>query len=106
MKIRNYILTTVFAVCCCNIQYTFSQISSEGVNQSTVQSKIKIESGESANSVRILNGSQQILEVYDVTGKKIESYRIDSADKTFSFSNLKGLYMIKVEKITRKFSFG
>ncbi|EJX02798.1 hypothetical protein EVA_09094, partial [gut metagenome] len=43
-------------------------------------------------------------EVFDVTGKKVLSVRIDSADKTISLNLRKGCYILRVAKQTRKIS--
>lgn len=51
--------------------------------------------------IKALQGS--ILEIYDLTGVKVKTIRIDSADKTIELDDLqKGCYILKVGKIVRK----
>lgn len=54
--------------------------------------------------VKLQNAQGEILEVFDVTGKKVLSVRIDSADKTISLNLRKGCYILRVAKQTRKIS--
>lgn len=54
------------------------------------------------NQVHILGAQGAILEIYDVTGKRISAYRIDSNDKTITLNLGKGCYILRVGKTTRK----
>lgn len=57
------------------------------------------------NSVRITNATGQVLEIYNITGVKVASYKIDSADKIISLNQLsKSCYILKVSNIVRKIS--
>lgn len=56
------------------------------------------------SNVRIQNGSGQMLEVYNVTGIRILTFRIDSEDKTVNLNLPKGIYLLKVGKFVRKIS--
>lgn len=55
-------------------------------------------------NVRIQNAGGQIMEVYNVTGVRVLSFRIDSEDKSVNLSLPKGIYLIKVGKFVRKIS--
>ena len=55
-------------------------------------------------NVRIQNGFGQMLEVYNVTGVRVASFRIDGDDKTFALNLPKGIYILKVGKFVRKIS--
>ncbi len=55
-------------------------------------------------NVRIQNGAGQMMEVYNVTGVRILSFRIDSDDKTVNLSLPKGIYILKVGTFVRKIS--
>ena len=44
------------------------------------------------------------MEVFNLTGAKVATVRIDSADKTFALNLPKGCYLVKVGKIVRKIS--
>ena len=58
----------------------------------------------SGQNVRIQNGSGQMLEVYNITGVRVASFRIDSEDKIVSLNLPKGIYILKVGKFVRKIS--
>lgn len=62
--------------------------------------KIQIERTEA----RILNAAQSTLEIYDLTGKRIATHRIDNADKIISLPAQRGCYILKIGKLTRKVS--
>lgn len=71
---------------------TSAEISDVGEPRLTIKGK----------SVHTLNLSGSTLEVYDLTGKLVYSTRIDSNDKTTTLSLGKGVYVVKVEKLTGK----
>jgi len=54
------------------------------------------------NILHIIGAQGATLEIYDVTGKRVVSSRIDSNDKRVTLSLGKGCYIVKVGKITRK----
>lgn len=55
--------------------------------------------------VHVSGADGAVLEVYNLTGVKIATYRIDSNDKQVNLSNLsKGYYILKVGKVVRKIS--
>lgn len=59
----------------------------------------------SANIARISNAEGQTLDIYNLAGVKIDSYRIDSEEKVVSLSKLpKGCYILKVGNVVRKVS--
>lgn len=59
----------------------------------------------SANIARISNADGQTLEIYNLAGVKIDTYRIDSEEKTISLNKLpKGCYILKVGNVVRKVS--
>ena len=46
-----------------------------------------------------------VIEVYNLAGIRVASYKIDSADKTFDFSSFqKGCYILKIGNTVRKVS--
>lgn len=59
----------------------------------------------SGSQLRITNASGQTLEIYNLTGVRVATLRIDSDDKTFNVNLSKGCYMVKVGKVVRKVSF-
>lgn len=56
----------------------------------------------SGKTVHVTNAEGQTLEVYNITGVRVGSYKIDSPDKQITLSLTKGCYILRVGKITRK----
>lgn len=57
------------------------------------------------NTARISNADGQTLDIYNLAGVKIDSYRIDSEEKVVSLNKLpKGCYILKVGTVVRKVS--
>lgn len=54
--------------------------------------------------VRVCGANGETLDVYNLAGVKIASYRIDSADKNIELNLGKGCYLLKVGNLARKFS--
>ena len=55
-------------------------------------------------NVHIIGANGEVMEVFNLTGTKVATIRIDSNDKTFALNLPKGCYLIKVGKIVRKIS--
>lgn len=56
------------------------------------------------NSVRVIGGNGQNMEIYNVTGIKIKSVKVDGADKIINLSLPTGCYIVKIGKVARKIS--
>lgn len=56
------------------------------------------------NTIRVANANGEVLEVFNLTGAKVASIRIDSPDKTLILNLSKGCYILKVGKVVRKIS--
>ena len=54
------------------------------------------------NMVRVQNADGKTLEVFDITGRKIASLRIDSPDRSFILKLRRGLYLLRVDDVSRK----
>ncbi len=54
--------------------------------------------------LHITNAAGQTLEIYNLTGVRVSTMRIDSEDKTITLNLKKGCYMLKIGKIVRKIS--
>ena len=54
------------------------------------------------SQIRVTNASGQTLEIYNLTGVRVATVRIDSDDKTLNINLPKGCYMIKIGKVVRK----
>lgn len=81
-------------------QQVCAQAEKDGIEAETAETTIAV----SGNAVHVTNGSGSVLEIYNLTGIKIASYRIDSADKQINLSLQKGCYILKVNKVVRKVS--
>lgn len=74
------------------------------------QSRQTIEGEISATSVtvqgaiiHIKNASNMTVDIYNITGVKVYSHRIESSEQSFELNNLqKGCYIIKIGKFVRK----
>ena len=55
-------------------------------------------------TVRVCGAHGKVLNIYDLAGVRVASYRIEGNDKTFDL-NLSGCYILKVDKVVRKVSF-
>ena len=58
----------------------------------------------SGNNIRVQNAMGATLEIYNITGVRVASYRIDSPDKTINTDLTRGCYIVKVGKVARKIS--
>lgn len=54
------------------------------------------------NNVRVQNAVGTSLFVYNVLGQKVNTFKIESADETFTINLPKGWYILKIDNITRK----
>ncbi|MBO7118941.1 MAG: T9SS type A sorting domain-containing protein [Bacteroidaceae bacterium] len=55
-------------------------------------------------NIHIVGANGEVMEIFNLTGTKVTTIRIDSNDKTFALNLPKGCYLIKVGKIVRKIS--
>lgn len=58
----------------------------------------------SGTNIRVQNGQGLMLEVYNITGLRVYSLKIEKPDTTATLKLPKGCYIIKVGKTVRKFS--
>ena len=54
------------------------------------------------NTITVKNAQNLVMEVYDITGKKVAAIRIESNDKTYELSVPRGCYIIKIGSMARK----
>ena len=54
------------------------------------------------NTINVKNAQNLVMEVYDITGKKVAAIRIESNDKTYELSFPRGCYIIKIGSMARK----
>ena len=72
----------------------------DGIEVSVSGIQLSINDG----NVHIVGANGEVMEVFNLTGTKVTTIRIDSNDKTFALNLSKGCYLIKVGKIVRKIS--
>lgn len=56
------------------------------------------------NSLHVTGAAGQVLHIYNVTGVRVMSIRVDGADKVYELNLPKGCYIVKVGKYVRKIS--
>lgn len=56
------------------------------------------------NVLHVTGAAGQDLYIYNVTGVRVKSFRVDSNDKRYELNLPKGCYIVKVGKVVRKFS--
>lgn len=54
------------------------------------------------NQVRVQNAEGLTLDLYNVAGVKVATYRVDSDDKTITLNLNRGIYIAKVGKVARR----
>lgn len=106
---KHYILRTIYSMIFLAAPLAAmasSSVTNEAPEPATA-SAIAEEPGEMSVEVRgnvlhIVGAQGATLEVYDITGKRVLTTRIDSNDKRVTLNMGKGCYIVKVGKITRK----
>lgn len=56
------------------------------------------------SKVHVTGAEGETLEIYNLTGVKVATIRIDSNDKTMALTLQRGCYILKVGKVVRKIS--
>ena len=72
----------------------------DGIEMSVSGITLSIKDG----NVTISGANGEVMEIFNLTGVKVSTIRIDSSEKTFALNLPKGCYLIKVGKIVRKIS--
>lgn len=58
--------------------------------------------GESV--LHVTGAAGMVLSIYNVTGVKVMSFRVEGSDKSYNLNLPKGCYIVKVGKVVRKIS--
>ena len=74
----------------------------EIIDNETQQVGISI---SSEGVLHVTGASGQTLYIYNVTGVRVMSVKVDGADKNYNLNLPKGCYIVKVGKTVRKISF-
>lgn len=77
-----------------------AEFSADGIEMNVSGIQLSIDGG----NVHIVGANGEVMEVFNLTGTKVATIRIDSNDKSFALNLSKGCYLIKVGKIVRKIS--
>ena len=77
-----------------------AETPTDGIEMSVSGISLSIKDG----NVHIVGANGEVMEIFNLTGTKVATIRIDSNDKTFALNLQKGCYLIKVGKIVRKIS--
>ena len=77
-----------------------AQTERDGIEMSVSGISLSIAGG----NVHIIGAAGEVMEIFNLTGAKVATFRIDSNDKAFALNLTKGCYLIKVGKIVRKIS--
>jgi len=94
-----FIIALTLAMACAPVSM-LAQSDRDGIEVSMSGITLSISDG----NVHIVGANGEVMEVFNLTGTKVASIRIDSADKTFALNLPKGCYLIKIGKIVRKIS--
>lgn len=78
--------------------------SAEPEAQEVLQSDIRI--SVKGNSLRIVGASGLVVDIYNVTGQKVKSIKLNANDETVNTGLPKGCYIVKVGDVVRKISIG
>ena len=77
-----------------------AETPTDGIEMSVSGISLSVKDG----NVHITGANGEVMEVFNLTGTKVATIRIDSNEKTFALNLTKGCYLIKVGKIVRKIS--
>lgn len=58
----------------------------------------------SESVLRVTGAAGETLYIYNVTGVRVMSVKVDGADKSYNLNLPKGCYIVKVGKVARKIS--
>lgn len=94
-----YIITLTLAMVFAPLTI-MAEPASDGIEMSVSGISLSIKDG----NVHIVGANGEVMEIFNLTGAKVATVRIDSNDKTFALNLQKGCYLIKVGKIVRKIS--
>ncbi len=90
------------------LSLSFMLLSIPSVNAQDIQ-KTQIENEQLpitvsvvGSTINVKNAQNLVMEVYDITGKKVVAIKIESNDKTYELSVPRGCYIIKIGKMARK----
>lgn len=81
---------------------TFAMDFTDNDNIETNMSTVTI--AVSGNTVRVSGTNGEDIEIFNLTGVKINTIKTDTTGKTFTVNLQKGCYLLKIGKVVRKIS--
>ncbi len=104
MKLNRFLLTLCLAVAFAAVPSAMQafEACAAGVVEAVGEARITVNNNSDNQEVRVQDAEGQRLEVYNVLGVKVASYRVDSSDKTITLGLQRGCYILKVGKVVRK----
>ena len=80
-------------------------VLAEGEQQETIENTLSDVTLRVANNkVRVSGANGQVMEIFNLTGVKVATIRIENGDKSYNLNLPQGCYILKVGKIVRKIS--
>lgn len=79
---------------------TYAQAESDAVENSLSGITLTV----NGTKVHVTGANGENMEIFNLTGVKVSSISIDSADKSLTLTLAKGCYILKVGKVVRKIS--
>lgn len=99
---KNILSALLFSALLLGMPQTSMAMSAIEIGENDFQSIAISISEESV--LRVTGAAGQALYIYNVTGVRVMSIKIDSSDKSVSLNLAKGCYIVKVGKVVRKIS--
>ncbi len=100
--IKNILIVSVFALFMAAMPQTAEATSAIEIVDNEPQPVTIAVSSEGV--LRVTGASGQTLYVYNITGVRVMSVKVDGADKSYNLNLSKGCYIVKVGKTVRKIS--
>ena len=95
----------VLTLCCLSVPALAVANEVEPVNavsEARLQVAADIQINVARKTIHIKNAQGETLEVFNITGVRVATVRIDSPDKQVTLNVEKGLYLLRVGNVTRK----
>ncbi len=104
MKLNRFVFTMCLAAAFAATPSAMQafEVGAAGIEEAVGEAKITVNNNSDNQEVRVQDAEGQRLEVYNVLGVRVASYRVDSNDKTFTLGLQRGCYILKVGKVVRK----
>lgn len=77
-------------------------VAAESAREAAAQEAEEITISLKGNTLHIQRAEGYTAEIYNITGVKVASYKVDSPEKTVTLNLEKGYYIVKVGKVARR----